>query len=76
MDYTNAYYVEHVSMESDTLERIELFGPYRHLTYAEEKKKVCESVEDTVSTKVVEYNLVKEESEYAFEDDGKELPYN
>jgi hypothetical protein len=46
-------------MESDTLERIELFGPYKTLTYAEEKKKVCESIEDTVSTKVVKFGLKK-----------------
>tara|TARA_R100000951_G_scaffold72200_1_gene60915 strand:- start:204 stop:434 length:231 start_codon:yes stop_codon:yes gene_type:complete len=76
MEYPNAYYVEHVSMESDTLERIELFGPYRYLTYAEEKKRLCESIEDTVSTKVVKFDLVKEESEYKFEDAGKELRYN
>jgi hypothetical protein len=73
MEYPWAYYVEHASMESDTLERIELFGPYRHLTYAEEKKKLCESVEDTISAKVVKFDLVKEKSEYSFEDDGKEL---
>jgi len=76
MEYPNAYYVEHVSMESDTLERIVLFGPYKHLTYAEEKKSVCESIEDTVSTKVVEFDLYGVESEFAFEDEGKELPYN
>ena len=58
--YEDAYYVEHVSMESDTLERIELFGPYKTLTYAEEKKKACESIEDTVSTKVVKFGLKKE----------------
>jgi len=57
--YEDAYYVEHISMESDTLERIELFGPYQTLTYAEEKKKVCESIEDTVSTKVVKFGLKK-----------------
>ena len=57
--YEDAYYVEHISMESDTLERIELFGPYKTLTYAEEKKKVCESVEDTVSSKVVKFSLKK-----------------
>ena len=73
MEYPWAYYVEHAAMESDTLERIELFGPYRHLTYAEEKKKLCESVEDTISAKVLKFDLVKEKSEYSFEDDGKEL---
>ena len=57
--YEDAYYVEHISMESDTLERIELFGPYKTLTYAKEKKKVCESVEDTVSSKVVKFSLKK-----------------
>ena len=73
MEYPWAYYVEHVSMESDTLERIELFGPYRYLIYAEEKKKLCKGEEDTISAKVVKFDLVKEKSEYAFEDDKKEL---
>ncbi len=73
MEYPWAYYVEHASMESDTLERIELFGPYRYLTYAEEKKKLCEGEEDTISAKVVKFDLVKKEEEYAFEDDKKEL---
>ena len=73
MEYPWAYYVEHVSMESDTLERIELFGPYRYLIYAEEKKELCEGEEDTISAKVVKFDLVKEKSEYAFEDDKKEL---
>ncbi len=73
MERPMAYYVEHVSMESDTLERIELFGPYRYLIYAEEKKKLCEGEEDTISAKVVKFDLVKEKSEYSFEDDKKEL---
>ncbi len=73
MEHPMAYYVEHVSMESDTLERIELFGPYRYLIYAEEKKKLCEGEEDTISAKVVKFDLVKEKSEYSFEDDKKEL---
>jgi len=73
MEYPGAYYVEQVSMESDTLERIELFGPYKHLTYAEEKKSICEGEEDTISAKVVKFDLVTEKPEYAFEDDGKEL---
>ena len=73
MERPTAYYVEHVSMESDTLERIELFGPYRYLIYAEEKKKLCEGEEDTISAKVVKFDLVKEKSEYSFEDDKKEL---
>ena len=55
------YYVEHASMESDTLERIELFGPFKHLTAAEEKKALCESVEDTISAKVVEFYLKEKE---------------
>ena len=58
--YEDAYYVEHVSMESDTLERIELFGPYQTLVYAERKKGLCESVEDTVSAKVVKFSLKKQ----------------
>ena len=41
-NYEDAYYVEHASMESDTLERIELFGPFKWLVCAEEKQKVCE----------------------------------
>ena len=57
--YEDAYYVEHISMESDTLERIELFGPYRYLIYAVNKKELCESVEDTVSAKVVKFSLKK-----------------
>jgi len=57
--YEDAYYVEHISMESDTLERIELFGPYQTLVYAERKKELCESIEDTVSTKVVKFGLKK-----------------
>ena len=61
MEYPNAYYVEHVSMESDTLERIELFGPYKTLSYAEEKKKLCEGEEDTISAKVVKFGLKKKE---------------
>jgi len=73
MEYPWAYYVEHVSMESDTLERIELFGPYRYLLYAVNKKKLCEGEEDTISAKVVKYDLVKKKEEYAFEDDKKEL---
>ncbi len=73
MEYPWAYFVEHVSMESDKIERIELFGPYKHLTYAEEKKSICEDEEDTISAKVVEFDLYGVESEFAFEDDGKEL---
>ena len=73
MEYPWAYYVEHVSMESDTLERIELFGPYRYLISAVNKKKLCEGEEDTISAKVVKFDLVKKEEEYAFEDDKKEL---
>ena len=59
--YEDSYYVEHVSMESDTLERIELFGPYKTLTYAEEKQKLCEGEEDTISAKVVKFGLKKKE---------------
>tara|TARA_R110001599_G_scaffold308546_2_gene515352 strand:+ start:650 stop:847 length:198 start_codon:yes stop_codon:yes gene_type:complete len=59
-DYDDAYYVEHVTMESDTLERIELFGPYKVLSYAEEKKKLCEGEEDTILAKVVKFGLKKE----------------
>jgi len=73
MEYPWAYFVEHVSMESDKIERIELFGPYKHLTYAEEKKSICKGEEDTISAKVVEFDLYGVESEFAFEDDGKEL---
>ena len=41
-NYEDAYYAAHASMESDTSERIELFGPFKWLVCAEEKQKVCE----------------------------------
>ena len=48
-NYEDAYYAAHASMESDTLERIELFGPFKWLVCAAEKQKVCEGA--TVCTR-------------------------
>ena len=57
MNPTQAFYVEHVSMESDTLERIELFGPYMSYVAAERMRVQCENTEDTVSSTVVKKEL-------------------
>jgi len=57
MNPTQAFYVEHISMESDTLERIELFGPYMSYVAAERMRVVCENKEDTVSSIVVKKEL-------------------